>query len=448
MSSISTKISQLPAWLVEARAAVSTKAVFFAVIMYREADTVITDRVRGIMPNPTACTDGKNIYINEEFFLNELRNTSERVFVICHEIWHIIARHAQKMAHYTVVGLCGRPFYPPLFQWSADAIINATLDKSGIGTQPASAIRHPEVTGDETVEDVYEKFLKQVDEKNDGQQQKLMKLVADAQKNGGLGDDGEGGADRLMPGSGKEAAPGMEQGDFGFNGAEGFDGLAPAAGNAPGETQMQLAVAAGVAAQKMAGTMPAGLKRFIDEILDPQVDWRQEMRDYFVTTVGKDERTWKRPNRRKLVFPGIYMPRKIGLRCGPVVQAFDTSGSMSNHEIAAVLAEDAAILSDVRPQSCHVIWCDAKVDRVDEVEEAAELITLVRAEASGGGGTLFSPVFDWVNENLDEPPCVLIYGTDGMPSEWPDESIADYPVIWLMTTDRVAPWGRTIRIHV
>ncbi len=219
--------------------------------------------------------------------------------------------------------------------------------------------------------------------------------------------------------------------------------------DAPTPQQLQLAIAAAATAQKMSGDIPGGLKTFITEILEPKMDWRQELREFFVTTLGKDQSSWKRPNRRKLVLPGIYLPKKIGLRCGPVVIGFDTSGSMSNLDIQTILSESCHILTDVRPESCHVIWCDAVVERVDEVEEAAELMELARTEgAPGRGGTKFDPVFEWVEENMDEPPCVLIYGTDGYPQGWPDEFICDYPVIWLMTTDVVAPWGTTLKVQV
>jgi predicted metal-dependent peptidase len=433
-------MTKIPRSITETRTALSVSAVFFAVIMFREA-TVVWSQPDGSglpFPVPTACTDGKRIYFNMNFFENELKSLSERTFVMGHEVYHVMAGHPQKMKRYAFSGLFGRPFYPDLMNWCMDAVINKTLIESAIGTAPASAVLHPDVAAGELVEDVYERFLKDIPESND---RKAVGI--------GMPDDDDTGEGGTQPGSSNDLGGGQSAEDMGFKG-EMQDSLADPQADAPDEQKLRNAVAAAATAQKMAGSIPAGLKSFIDEVLEPAMDWREELRDYFVTTVGKDESSWKRPNRRKLVLPGIYMPRRIGLRCGPVVIGFDTSGSMSDLDIGAILTEACGILTDVRPLSCHVVWCDAVVERVDEVEEASELIELTRTEGvPGRGGTKFDPVFEWVEEaDLETPPAVLIYGTDGYPNGWPKEGICDYPVIWLMTTDVIAPWGITLKVQV
>lgn len=412
----------LPRALVEARSALTVSAVYFAVIMFREVE------IRMLPADdpqcPTMMTDGRRIWVNEGFLHDTLQDVAERAYVLAHEVWHVMARHPQRMAAYAKNGLFGRPFYPGLYNVAADAVINASLDEAKIGHRPKKSpgVSLDGVQPTDLVEDVYKRLLDDVPESLDGLQQKLngqgeMRDADGTPTPGGKGFD-------MMP-----ATPGAD---------------------APGEAQMRDVIAsakqAAEASSKGRGTLPGGLKAFIDSILDPQVDWRELLRTQIVGKAGSETTTWRRPNRRRVVLPGTYLPARTGLSTGPVVIAFDTSASVSDHEIAAILAEASAILTDCRPQSCHVVWCDTQVNRVDEVDEAAELQDLVRTDGvPGRGGTAFNPVFGWVAENLDAPPAYLIYGTDMM-APFPEDP--GYPVIWCATTDHEAPWGTTVRVKV
>jgi predicted metal-dependent peptidase len=60
--------------------------------------------------------------------------------------------------------------------------------------------------------------------------------------------------------------------------------------------------------------------------------------------------------------------------------------------------EMRGVLEDVKPENLYVIWCDAEVHRVDQVEDVGDLITLKGKGAPGGGGTSFVPVFQAVKE--------------------------------------------------
>jgi predicted metal-dependent peptidase len=73
------------------------------------------------------------------------------------------------------------------------------------------------------------------------------------------------------------------------------------------------------------------------------------------------------------------------------------------------------------------MWCDAKVHRTDELEEAGDLAALRSKKVPGGGGTSFIPVFDEIDKTGIEPDA-LVYLTDGMgcfPRQAPR-----YTVIW------------------
>ena len=66
----------------------------------------------------------------------------------------------------------------------------------------------------------------------------------------------------------------------------------------------------------------------------------------------------------------------------------------------------------------------------------------------GGGGTAFTPVFEWVAENLDEEPACLIYLTDLESYDTPDDP--GYPVLWaaVETSRKDGPFGRTVKIDL
>ena len=63
---------------------------------------------------------------------------------------------------------------------------------------------------------------------------------------------------------------------------------------------------------------------------------------------------------------------------------------------------------------------------------------------SGGGGTRFTPIFDWV-EREGRAPDALIYFTDAM-GEFPEREPA-YPVLWLVKGCGKVPWGTRIQLN-
>jgi len=62
----------------------------------------------------------------------------------------------------------------------------------------------------------------------------------------------------------------------------------------------------------------------------------------------------------------------------------------------------------------------------------------------GGGGTRFTPVFDWV-EKQDMQPDLLVYFTDAE-GEFPKQA-PPYPVIWLVKGRQTVPWGQRIQLN-
>ncbi|MCB1876115.1 MAG: hypothetical protein KDH88_09080, partial [Chromatiales bacterium] len=62
----------------------------------------------------------------------------------------------------------------------------------------------------------------------------------------------------------------------------------------------------------------------------------------------------------------------------------------------------------------------------------------------GGGGTDFRPVFDWLDEQGQQPQ-LLVYFTDAQGQFPPHEP--NYPVIWLVKGRDSVPWGQRIQLN-
>ena len=95
----------------------------------------------------------------------------------------------------------------------------------------------------------------------------------------------------------------------------------------------------------------------------------------------------------------------------------------------------------VKPERLVVIYCDAKVNHVDEFGPSDEIELSMR----GGGGTDFRPVFDYIEQNDLDPRC-LVYFTDTF-GDFPDEQ-PDYPVLWgILAKGGKVPWGESVLVE-
>lgn len=190
--------------------------------------------------------------------------------------------------------------------------------------------------------------------------------------------------------------------------------------------------------EKRQGSIPGNLKDIIDALLDPPVvDWRRFIRNFIGKAVKANKyRSWKYLNRRL----GELAKGNGKKRTVRVVVAIDTSGSVSNNEIAKFLREIRGIMAVNRNTSVKVIQCDAGVTKVEEMTRWHSL----KIEVKGRGGTSFIPVFDYIKEK-HIPLDALVYLTD-LEGTFPKEAPV-YPVLWVSTTNEVAPFGNTVKLE-
>jgi predicted metal-dependent peptidase len=389
---------------------------------------------------PTAATDGKRVFLNPDYVC--ALQVQEMVFVLAHETYHAVWRHSVRGRYYRRTGMIDDMVYShDLFNECADYIINADLVELTIGQINSTWLFDPDVKGNMLVEDIYRKYYKPPPP-NEGGTDGQNQAPSTGTKTGG-----SAGRSRPAKHRGRGTRPDKvaEANGGGFD--EVYDPFVePVTGkdDIASEQQFKEAIARATAVAKAIGKMPGQLQRVVDEILEPQVNWREHVRLLITGKVGNTRETWLRPNRRRLVLnPLVFMPGKTGYGCELVAVWIDNSGSVGQAEYHAFFSEVGGIMNDVRPKRLFVGWCDAKVQRVEWCSSLDEVHNLHYKPTPGGGGTSFVPPFEYMEEH-DIRPETMVYLTDlmgGAPKQPPP-----YPVIWCASTDLTAPWGETVRI--
>jgi predicted metal-dependent peptidase len=184
------------------------------------------------------------------------------------------------------------------------------------------------------------------------------------------------------------------------------------------ECETMQKVIAAVQAGKKAGKLPSNMERFVDEFLNPVVDWRQQLRLY-MTEITRNDYTWLRPSTRYMS-QGLYLPKLESPTIGRIILAVDTSGSI-DRKMLNTFATEVKEIAENTNNTVTVIYCDAEVQKVEELTDD-------KLNPKGGGGTDFRPVFTHINEN-EEDCKVLIYFTDGYCNDFPKYE-PDYTTIW------------------
>lgn len=356
----------------------------------------------------TAGTNGKVIWFDEDFLAG--LDLPEAVFLCCHEIAHAMWMHMQRGAIWKDQGLHGAPFSFELYNVATDLVINAMLVKSGIGRMPKDGLLSNKYTGDMLAEDVYKDLMKS----------------NPPQGGGGGGNPGSG----SVPGSNGKGKV--------------IDQHILEVSSGVSEAEMKRAVATAVHQAKAMGKFPSALERWVEETLNPQVNWSERLRYLVNSAVGHEATSWVRPHRRRIITQRVYLPSYTGFSAGEIVCVTDTSGSMGAKEFDASWAEFSDIITNCRPERLWLMACDAKVHNVHELE-ACDDIYQSRPEMRGGGGTNFIPAFEEVDKRGIEP-AVLVFFTDGYGTFPPEPP--PYPVIWVMTTDEKPPFGDVVKVEL
>lgn len=375
--------------ITKARGTLISQQPFFGALALRLKITPIDD------PSicPVMATDGRTLFYNPAAV--KAMPQQQVMGVVAHEVLHCAFQHMFRRRHRNHT------------KWNkaCDYVINAILLQERFSL-PEGRLFNSKYA-DMSAEEVYEKL-----------------------PNDPSGGGGGGGADGWDFGSSLDPSlPDPETGK-------------PQSESAIKESAKNWEIATKQAAElaKQAGKLPGGFKELIDELLAPQVPWRQQLWR-FMNQRKPDRVTWNRPNRR-LVWSGTYMPSKRFVPTGDIVVAVDTSGSISRDELKHFSTELSEIHKALQPQKLWVLDIDTQIHKVKEYGPYDR----VELEYYGRGGTSFDPVFAWMDEKNIQADA-LVYLTDGYAC-WPEERY-NIPVLWCITNDHVTPpWGEVLRLQI
>ena len=222
----------------------------------------------------------------------------------------------------------------------------------------------------------------------------------------------------------------------------GYEPAAPQAGQSAAETRAAQAQAwrdaviqATMAAKAAGAHVDQTLTRMIGDALTPRANWREEMADFARCAVSL-RNDWSRPRRRSI--GETIAPRRRSDDLGVVVFVRDTSGSIGGDMLAQFNAMIDAIAAQTQ---CRVVIYDADTCVRAEYELAPGEAVPDRAE--GGGGTCFADALARAAAR-DEKISGLVYLSD-LYGEFPSQA-PDYPVLWISTGAKDAPFGRVVHV--
>ena len=354
---------------------------------------------------PTAATNGRDEYYNADF-ITSLSDSDIRGLII-HECKHKVYKHPTSWGHLADSN-------PRVANMAMDYVINleivdenpdefCTLPEGGLLDKQYKGMSWPEVF------------------------EKLNKEQQSKPKPDGTGD---GTGDGTSDGTGDGTGHGGWDDHRKFDEAKELDDNAKRAL----ETEIDETLRDGALAASKMGK--GGGNRTIDELLKPQIDWREALREFVVSACkGNDHSTWARPNRKYLGM-GIYMPSCESESVEELVVLADTSYSTCNPLTwSTMLTELVHICETTNPERVRILYWGSEVVG-DEVYERDEVHKIAHStKPRDGGGTDVQCVNKYMADKSIKATAIINI-TDGyLGGDW---GTWDAPLLWCILDNKRA----------
>src|SRR3569832_1166784 len=366
----------------------------------------------------TTGTDAQAFYFNPKFIDN--LNLAQTQFVLAHEAMHCAMGHTHRRNHRV----------KRRWDVACDHAVNLILIEEGL-KPPLHGILADQNYMTLSAEEIYPLIPEDTPEESFDQH------MFDNDNDAGASPDENQRQDN--PAAGESGGQGRE----GQSQAEEKEGSGSQASQkpivlSPSEReelaeQWKNRLAAAAQAARQAGKLSQSMMRWVDVLLAPSLPWRSLLARFFaVNQRDVFSRRWGDALLPRLSSEGI-----------DVVAASDTSGSISDEELREFVTELDALKGQVRAR-VTLLACDNHVAEQAPWEFEPWDTMQLPTELSGGGGTDFRPVFDWV-EHENRSPNMLVYFTDAE-GDFPKVP-PNYPVIWLVKGKGVVPWGERVQLN-
>jgi predicted metal-dependent peptidase len=347
---------------------------------------------------PTAATDGRRYLYNKDFVGN--LSDTELNFLTAHETLHAALGHLWRWENKDRL----------IFNHAADYVINAMIKECDPSANTFKMIEgglYDKKFEGMSTEEVYDLLI------NDEDYVKKAKQMAEQGQGGTI--DNHDVWEQAKGGGDKD--------------------------NQEEDWQGRVVQAAQSAEGSQKGTMPSLIKRMIKNLTAPQKNWKQILAEFVQQEIN--DYGFSPPDKRfsymDILLPDFSEPEDVVKN---LVFAIDTSGSISEKHFQVFISEIVGCMQQFGGKvKGTLIYCDAEIasNGVYDLEDVAKSMPV------GGGGTDFRPVFNWIENNLDE--CSgLIYLTDGYGSYPEKEAI--YPTLWVLTNPYDVPFGLTTEIKI
>lgn len=193
------------------------------------------------------------------------------------------------------------------------------------------------------------------------------------------------------------------------------------------------------------GTIPAAIKRIINELKKPKLDWKTILNDFIQEEIC--DYSFAPPDRRMQDSP-FFLPdfNEKDEKAKDILFMIDTSGSMSDDAITECYSEIYGAIQQFNGKLTGFLgFFDAVVVEPVPFEDEDEF-KIIRPK--GGGGTSFHVIFEYVKEKMeDSPPTSIVILTDGYAPFPSLDDTMGIPVLWIINNEEVnPPWGKVARI--
>lgn len=180
-----------------------------------------------------------------------------------------------------------------------------------------------------------------------------------------------------------------------------------------------------IADNSQKGSIPSYLEGMIKSLKSNkgELPWNLYLKKLMGTVEANKKKTITRRNRRQ--------PNRLDLRGelrghrAEIAVAIDISGSISDEEFKQAIKEVLSIVKNYN-QEITIIECDKEIRRTYKVKSVKD----VKDRMATGGGTEFSPVFQYANnKNIN----LLVYFTDGKGEERLKVVPKGYNILWIIS---------------
>jgi predicted metal-dependent peptidase len=171
--------------------------------------------------------------------------------------------------------------------------------------------------------------------------------------------------------------------------------------------------------EKKRGNIPGEIEGLLEmeEIKPAKFDWRRYIRRFTgVSSKVYTKKIRRKENKRYSENPGLKIKMKQHM-----LLAIDTSGSVCNQELHEFMNEILHIYK--QGVDITIVQCDTAIKSIEPYKGKNEI------EIYGRGGTEFSPVLEYYNENIRKYTS-LVYFTDG---ECYTDVKPKAPVLWVLS---------------